>query len=68
MDTSQVYSAAMIDEEMRKGFKDGGLAIDEWLFETDEDVTVCATEEQACFWQRQHRIKHGFDPITGEAT
>ena len=62
-DTSNVFHIDMIDDEAKAAlcYEPGR----DWLFETDDDIQVFATEEAACAAQRQHRSRLGFDPMTG---
>lgn len=62
-DNSSVYHIDMIDGEAKERLCEPGK---EWIFETDDDITIFASEDEACTWQRAYRRKLGFDPMTGE--
>lgn len=61
-DTSSVCHVDMFDAEYRASF----YPATPWIFETDKTIQAFATEEEACAEQRQHRQRHGFNPMTGE--
>jgi hypothetical protein len=62
MDNSSVFHVSMLDEAHRKQFPPDKP----WLFQIDDDLICCATEDEACGVQRTYREAMGFDPITGE--
>lgn len=61
-DDSCVFHIDILDEDIRAAWGQSRP----WVFETDEDNSSFATEAEACKAQRDYRVAHGFDPITGE--
>lgn len=57
-----VFNIAILDDEHAALF-DPALP---WIFDTDTDQKAFATEDEACAAQREFRIAHGLNPITGE--
>lgn len=62
-DQSAVIEVASLDREYREEIGKS------WLFQPgneDEPDQAFDTEAEACSAQRQYRIAHGFNPMTGE--
>ena len=59
-DDSCVFERALLDGQYQRNFRH------RYLFQTEDGIRLFPTQEGACEAQRRHRIKHGFDPITGE--
>lgn len=57
-----VYNIEVLDDDAAALF-DPALP---WIFETDAEQKAFATEHEACAAQREFRIAHGLNPITGE--
>lgn len=62
MDTSAVFNIAVLDKSSRVYFD----ADKPWIFDAEWEQLAFATEAEACEAQRKYRVRHGFNPITGE--
>lgn len=62
MDDSAVYHRDMLDGSIAASWD----ATKPWIFETDEEINLFVTEEEACAAQREYRARHGFEEITGQ--
>lgn len=64
-DTSSVFHRDMLDSPERELLTDAARP---WVFDHDHGPTeFYHDEEAACAAQRAYRIRHGFDPMTGNA-
>lgn len=63
MDTSTVYHRNSLPKSVY-ALWDSDLP---WIFETDEEVNLFATAEEACAAQRAYRASKGFEEITGQS-
>lgn len=57
-----VFNIDTLDDDVSENFDKNKP----WIFETDDEQIAFATEDEACAAQREFRIAHGLNPITGE--
>lgn len=60
MDSSAVFNRNVMTPEYSQGFDK------EWIFQTDNEIELFDSEEEACARQCAYRRLNGFHPITGE--